>query len=102
MIGAGKLAEQLGPVRLPRLERLAVHPILRGGASLRGFAALPPSIPALRVVELHCCCGGGNYRCPVISCTSPKTVELLAELWAAWPGLELPRGRWDPDDWTQA
>jgi hypothetical protein len=88
------LAEQLGPVRLPRLERLAAS-----GASLRGLAALRPSIPALCVVELHCCrCG--HTRCPVIGCTRRKTVKLLSALRAAWPWLEL--RRFEGEDWTQA
>jgi hypothetical protein len=96
---ASTLAEQLGPVRLPRLERLAV----RGGctpAFLDGFAALRPSIPALRALELwRCFCG--ETHCKVTGCTHPETVELLAELRAAWPGLEL--RRWWPEvDWTQA
>jgi hypothetical protein len=83
-------------VRLPRLERLAV--VRRG--SLCGLAALRAALPALRVVELkrQCC---GNYGCPVIGCTHrPDTVELRAELRAAWPGLEL-RG-WEDGGWTQA
>ena len=93
------LAERLGSVRLPRLERLAV----RGGDSaavfLDGFASLRASIPALQVVELDLCFSG-NYGCPVVGCTDPETVELLAELRAAWPGLEV--RRFEEDDWTQA
>jgi hypothetical protein len=106
------LVEQLGPVRLPRLERLAVS----GGfqevtedysvsqedsvsALLEGFAALRPSIPALRALELgRCLCG--DYDCPVVGCTHPNTVALLAELRAAWPRLEV--RRLEADDWTQA
>jgi hypothetical protein len=91
---ADLLAKQLGPVRLPRLERLAV-----AVGSLRGFAALRPSIPALRVVELELCCCN-TTRCQVAGCTHPETVELLAELRAAWPGLEL--RRFEEEDWTQA
>ena len=94
---ANALPEHLGPVRLPRLERLAV----RGGDSLRGLAARRAALPALRVVELQrCCyCCGSGY-CPVVGCTRKETVELLEELQAAWPGLELRRQR--PNDWTQA
>jgi hypothetical protein len=107
----GSIAEELGPVRLPRPERMAVLQALEifiespapspmmGLGSLEGFAALRPSIPALRALELDWCfCAGG--RCPVVGCTHPKTVELLAELRAAWPGLELQPRR--PGDWTQA
>jgi hypothetical protein len=95
----GTLAKEMGPVRLPRLERLAA----RGGDSaavfLDGFAALRPSIPALRALELgRCVCG--DYDCSVADCTHPRTVALLAELRAAWPGLEL--RRFEADDWTQA
>jgi hypothetical protein len=87
-------AEELGPVRLPRLERLAVF----GGNDLRGLPARRAALPALRVVELQrCCCG--SY-CPVAGCNHPEAVELLAELRAAWPGLEV--RRWRPEDWTQA
>jgi hypothetical protein len=89
------LAEQLGPVRLPRLERLAVF----GGGSLRGIAARRAALPALRVVQLRrCCCD--ISRCPAVGCTYPKTVALLAELRAAWPGLELRRQEED-SDWTR-
>jgi hypothetical protein len=94
---ARMLAEQLGPVRLPRLERLAVD----GGGSLHGIAARHAALPALRVVQLRqCCCD--TTRCPVVGCADPETVELLAELRAAWPGLELELWRWRPEDWTQA
>jgi hypothetical protein len=90
-----KLDEQLGPVRLPRLERLAVW----AGDHLRRLPARRAALPALRVVELRrCCCG--NDGCPVVGCTEPQTVELLAELRVAWPRLEL--RRWRPEDWTQA
>jgi hypothetical protein len=89
------LAEHLGPVRLPRLERLAA----RGGGSLCGFAACGATLPALSVAELQrCCCG--KYVCSVVGCSHPRTAELLAELRAAWPGLEL--RRFETDDWTQA
>jgi hypothetical protein len=89
------LAEQLGPVRLPRLERLAV----RRGDSLRGFAARRAALPALCVVERkRCFCG--NNDCVVVGGNHSKTVELLAELRAAWPGLEV--RRFKEDDWTQA
>jgi hypothetical protein len=97
MIGnLNSTTQQLGRVRLPRLERLAVW----AGNSLRGFPARRAALPALRVVELErCCCG--NNDCPVVRCTYPRTVGLLAELRAAWPGLEL--RRWPPeDDWAQA
>jgi hypothetical protein len=95
------LAEQLGPVRLPRLERMAAGV---GGEDsvyvfLEGFAALRSSIPALRVMELQFCLCDDDV-CPIVGCTHPETVELLAELRAAWPGLEL--RRWRRDDWTQA
>ena len=90
------LAEKLGPVRLPRLERLAVWE----RHNLGGFAARRAALPALRVVELYSCCCG-NYDCEVVGCTYPRTVALLAELRAAWPGLEL--RRWSqPEDWAQA
>jgi hypothetical protein len=89
------LAENLGPVRLPRLERLAVGV----GDSLRGLPARRAALPALRVVELHrCCCG--HFGCPVVGCTRKKTVKLLAELRAAWPGLELRRQE-EASDWTR-
>jgi hypothetical protein len=91
----GILAEELGPVRLPRLERLGVY----NGGSLRGFAARRAALPALRVVELELCFCGETH-CKVTGCTAFETVALLAELRAAWPGLEL--RRWQPDDWTQA
>ena len=90
----GTLAEQLGPVRLPRLERLVA-----GVDSLRGFAALSPSIPFLRALELRRCVCVTN-GCPIVGCSHPETVALLAELRAAWPGLEV--RRWQPEDWTQA
>jgi hypothetical protein len=95
----GVLDEQLGPVRLPRLELLTVlHRSGEPAAVLQGFAALRPSTPALSVVELiYCCCG--QMTCPVVGCTHPEAVELLAELRAAWPGLEL--RRFDEEDWTQ-
>jgi hypothetical protein len=96
MIGGPILAEQLGPVRMPRLERLAVG----GGDSLRGLPARRAALPALRVVELHRC-GCSNDGCPVVGCTHPRTVELLAELRAAWPGLEV-RGWTGWVHWTQA
>jgi hypothetical protein len=95
-----RLAEDLGPVRLPRLERLTVYGDGSAAADfLEGFAALRPSIPALRVVELQWCfCG--DEECQVVGCTHPQTVALLAELRAAWPGLEV--RRFEEDDWTQA
>jgi hypothetical protein len=101
---SGILVYQLGPVRLPRLERLAVGEDSSWAngiwsAFLKGFADLRPSIPALRVVELRwCVCG--NDGCPVVGCTRPTTVALLAELRAAWPGLEL--RRFEEEDWTRA
>jgi hypothetical protein len=64
------LAELLGPVRLPRLERLAVD----AGKCLRGFAARRAALPALRVVELaDCFCG--DFECPVVGCTRKKDCE---------------------------
>jgi hypothetical protein len=93
------LVEQLDPVRLPRLERLAVRGDDSAAVFLDEFAALRPCIPALRVVELQWCfCDNGG--CPIVGCTDPETVELLAELRAAWPGLEV--RRLEEDDWTQA
>jgi hypothetical protein len=93
------LAEQLGPVRLPRLERLAVREFDSISALLEGFAALRPTIPALRALELRqCVCG--NDGCPVVGCTDPETVALLEELRAAWPGLEVRRS--EEQDWTAA
>jgi hypothetical protein len=96
----GTLAEQLGPVRLPRLERLVVYQFEWARvryAFLQGFAALRPAIPALRAVELQSCfCG--NYGCKVFGCAHPAA--LLAKLRAAWPGLEL--RRFEEEDWTQA
>ena len=66
---------------------------------MSGFAARHPALPALGVVELSwCCCG--NSDCPVVGCTHAKSVELLAELRAAWPGLDL--RRFEKDEWTQA
>jgi hypothetical protein len=95
----GALAEQLGPVRLPRLERLAAGGAGSTAALLEGVAARRPSIPALRVVELSWCfCYDDD--CPLAGCSHPRTVELLAELRAAWPGLEM--RRLEEDDWTQA
>jgi hypothetical protein len=95
------LAEQLGPVRLPRLERLAVDSECANGiwsGVLEGFAALRPSIPALRVVELSgCICF--NAGCLVVGCLDLETVALLAELRAAWPGLEV--RRFEEEDWAQ-
>ena len=91
----GTLAKEMGPVRLPRLERLGVY----NGGSLRGFAARRAALPALRVVELELCFCGETH-CKVTGCTAPETVELLAELRAAWPGLEV--RRFEEDDWTQA
>jgi hypothetical protein len=86
-------------VRLQRLERLAVH----GGDSLCGFAARRAAVPELRVMELQrCCCGNSDcpvVDCKVVGCILPQTVELLEELRAAWPGLEL--RRWREDDWAQ-
>jgi hypothetical protein len=82
-------------VRLPRLERLVVYE----GVSLRGFAARRAALPALRVMELYSC-SCDNYGCEVVGCTDPQTLELLAGLRAAWPGLEL--RRWRREDWTQA
>jgi hypothetical protein len=93
---ARTFAEQLGPVRLPRLERLAVA----RGHTLRGLPARRAALPALRVVELRRCCCCGSYFCPVVGCADPETVALLADLRAAWPELELRRRR--PEDWTQA
>jgi hypothetical protein len=92
------LAEQLGPVRLPRLARLA----MTGGEppSLRGFAARRAALPALRVVELQRCLCDTYYNCLVVGCTSPEAVAFLAELRAAWPALEV--RRYERDDWTQA
>jgi hypothetical protein len=95
----GTLAQDLGTVRLPRLERLAVRGDDSAAVFLDEFAALRPNLPALRVVEL-CPCVCGDYDCPVVGCTDPKTVALLAELRAAWPGLEV--RRFEEDDWTQA
>jgi hypothetical protein len=89
------LAEKLGPVRLPRLERLAVDWVY----SLRGLPARRAALPALRVVDLgRCRCN--NSDCEVVGCTHPQAVALLAELRAAWPGLEL--RRYQPEDWAQA
>jgi hypothetical protein len=96
---SGTLVEQLGPVRLPRLERLAAR-LVCTPAFLDGFAARRPSIPALRVVELQWCWCDNKYGCPVVGCVHPRTVALLAELRAAWPGLEL--RRLEEEDWTQA
>jgi hypothetical protein len=93
------LAKQLDPVRLPRLERLAVRGDDSAAVFLDEFAALGPSIHALRVVEVQwCCCG--NDGCPLVGCTAFETVALLAELRAAWPGLEL--RRFQEEDWAQA
>jgi hypothetical protein len=70
-------------VRLPRLERLVV--CWDGFAAvdffLEGFAALCPSVPAFRVMAMR----------TAKMLAAPQTVELLAELRAAWPGLELQR-----------
>jgi hypothetical protein len=107
----GELAHDLGPVRLPRLERLAVNydsvtcsatfEVESAPGFLEDFTALRPSIPALRVVELRwCVCQ--HEACEVVGCDDPETVELLAELRAAWPGLELRRWRRRRDEWTQA
>jgi hypothetical protein len=96
----GTLAQDLGPVRLPRLERLAVIKQDNVSSFLEGFAARRPSIPALRAVELSSCLCG-IYECPIVGCTHPETVALRAELRAAWPGLELRRWQQE-DDWTQA
>jgi hypothetical protein len=63
--------------------------------------ALTPSasIPALRALELgRCVCGDGD--CEIVGCAAPETVEVLAELRAAWPGLEL--RRFEKHDRTQA
>jgi hypothetical protein len=95
----GTLAQDLGPVRLPRLERLAAFRVGSAAGFLEGFAALRPSIPTLRVVELKACICS-NEACEVVGCTDPETLKLLVELRAAWPGLEL--RRWRLDDWTQA
>jgi hypothetical protein len=93
----GTLAKEMGPVRLPRLEWLAVREYDSISAFLEGFAALRPSIPALRVVELQwCLCDDDD--CPVVGCTHPETAALLAELRAAWPGLELRRWREEARD----
>ena len=92
----GALAQDLGPVRLPRLERLAVYE----GVSLRGLLARRAALPALRVVELRQCWCCSSHFGPVFGCANPETMALLAELRAAWPELELRRRR--PDDWTQA
>jgi hypothetical protein len=94
MIGGPILAEELDPVRLPRLERLAAY----WGDSLRGLPARRAALPELRVVELRWCCCDTN-DCPVVGCIHPQIVELLAELRAAWPGLELRRQ--EDDDWTR-
>jgi hypothetical protein len=92
-----ELTTSLGPVRLPRLERLA----LVGRNSLRGFAARRAALPALRVMELgQCFCDKDG--CPVAGCSEPESALLLAELQAAWPGLELRQRRRRPEDWTQA
>ena len=92
------LAEELGPVRLPRLERLVVRYSF-ASHFLEDFAALRPILPALQVLELdRCVCD--NDGCPVVACTEPQTVALLAELRAAWPGLEV--RRFEEEDWTQA
>jgi hypothetical protein len=94
--GGSLLAEKLGPVRLPRLERLAVWE----RHNLGGLPARRAALPALRVVQLRrCCCH--NRDCPVVGCTNPRIVALLAELRAAWPGLE-PRRCQPEEDWTQA
>jgi hypothetical protein len=91
----GKLAEHLGPVRLPRLERLAVC----RGDCLRGSTARRAALPALRMVELRRCFCDVTH-CKMTDCAHLQTVALLAELRAAWPGLEL--RRFQEDDWTQA
>jgi hypothetical protein len=96
---SGTPAEQLGPVRLPRLERLAVFEEDSVSAFLEGFAALRRNLPALRALELRpCVCD--NNDCPIVGCTDPRTVALLAELRAAWPGLELRRWREEARDAT--
>jgi hypothetical protein len=75
-------------VRLPRLERLVVRADDCTVAFLEGCAALRPSIPALRVVELQrCICD--DDECEVVGCAC--TEELVEELRAAWPGLEVRR-----------
>jgi hypothetical protein len=62
------LAEHLGPVRLPRLERLAV-----GGGSLHGVAARRAALPVMHVMELSCCgCDSDGCR-TVVGCTDPET-----------------------------
>ena len=91
-IHGGTLADDKGPVRQPRQERLAAP-----ADSLRGFAARRAALPALRVVELtSCLCAERFDGCPVVGCTHPASVALQAELRAAWPGLELQL--WRPDD----
>ena len=95
----GALAHDLGPVHLPRLERMAVFREGYAPAFPEGFDALGPSIPALRALELgRCVCGDGD--CEIVGCAAPETVEVLAELRAAWPGLEL--RRFEKHDRTQA
>jgi hypothetical protein len=85
-------------VRLPRLERLAVYRARKD--FLRGLPACRAALPALRVVELDGRCVCGNVVCLVVGCARKKTVKRLAELRAAWPGLEL--RRFEEEDWTQA
>jgi hypothetical protein len=92
------LAAQLGRVRLPRLERLAITDGQIHEPDLV-FAALRPSLPALRALELTWCfCD--ESRCPMAGCTHPKTVALLEELRTAWPGLEV-RLFEEKEDWAQ-
>jgi hypothetical protein len=66
---------------------------------MHGFAARRAAVPALRVVELRACvCGNDHCTWRRVDFNDPWTVELLAELRAAWPGLEVRRLE---EDWTQ-
>jgi hypothetical protein len=89
------LAEQLGGVRLPRLEVASCG----GAAGLRGLGARRAALPALRAVEIQwggCMCDD-YYRCRIDDCAHPDSVALREELRRAWPALEVRAWRGEPD-----
>lgn len=85
---SGEGVPRLEGVRLPRLARLALTP--HSLERMEDLADCRPTMPSLRVLELHrCFCG--DRDCRVEGCGDADTAECLEVLRGAWPGLEVRR-----------
>lgn len=97
------LAEQLGEVQLPALERLEVRvgPAADVADFLDGLPGRAAALPALRALALtRCFCGDAG--CGVAGCGDAEAAARVGELRQAWPGLEVRRARSPhPDDWLE-